>query len=192
MIKEKYPPPYTVKPFYRMYGIFSGSDVVCGAMVKFVAEEICSILNAHFAPKTVESDPGGICDKCLSIHSSAYIGRKCISSKDCGGTVQDIATPQPNRKETDRVAMEFIKSERTIQPQYWEGGQWHNAVIGEGVLPPFDYGLPWRIKPTKRRVVVEVYKDSTSEGRLRSVCVGSEDASQFWTLVGTIECEVEA
>ncbi len=140
-----------------------------------LASELCDILNAHFAPK----------EEALCIHGVR-------PDHFCAKCQMQQPIPQPNREETDRVAMEFIKSERTIQPQYWEDGQWHNAVIGEGVLPPFDYGLPWRIKPTKRRVVVEVYRDSTSADCLRSVCVGSEDASQFWTLVGTIEGEVEA
>jgi len=162
---------------------------VCRCVGQCEAEDVVTALNmwAYQPDVPPKSEPGGICDKCLGLHRSAFVGQKCISSKDCGGTVQDIKTPQPNREETDAVAVKHYESGRKLEVQAFVVDAWADQTE-----PAFSYDFAWRIKPTKRRVVVEVYRDSTSAGCLRSVCVGSEDASKFWTLVGTAECEVEA
>ena len=93
---------------------------VCRCVGQCEAEDVVTALNmwAYQPDVPPKSEPGGICDKCLGLHRSAFVGQKCISSKDCGGTVQDIKTPQPNREETDRIATEYYKSGRTLEVQY--------------------------------------------------------------------------
>lgn len=99
--------------------------------------------------------------------------------------------PTPNQKETDAVAVKYYESGRKLEVEYYNPGCNMWCSVDDFASVNFDYRYAWRIKPTKRKVVVEIYTDTTSKGRIRSVCVGSEDPSQFWTLLGTIEGEVE-
>lgn len=120
------------------------------------AEELCSILNAHFAKK---EEP-----------------------------VKDTP-PTPNQAETDAVAMEFIKSGRKLPVQFFVNDKWEDWTA-HTVMPSFRYDFPWRIKPAKRRVVVEVYK--SPDGNLSAIVRDNDYAlpSQY-KLLGIIEGEVE-
>ena len=98
--------------------------------------------------------------------------------------------PTPNQAETDRVAMEFIKSGRKIIVQYWDASEWHDASGGDGsYCPSFNYFIPWRIKPQKRRVVVGIWK--TQMGDVISRISDGNPYVAGCKLLGTIEGEVE-
>ena len=107
-------------------------------------------------------------------------------------------TPEPNRKETDAVAAKYYESGRKLEVQFWDSKQWTQGDWeGEGrFTPTFDYSLPWRIKPTKRRVVVDVFTLENSQPFIFSES-GSDGAKSFRSdkackFVGTIKGEVEA
>lgn len=179
-------------PFKAINGMVWDADGRLVACCNDNSIELCSILNAHFSEKRAEPDPGGICDKCLSIHGSAFIGQKCISSKDCGGTVQDIHTPQPNREETDAIAAMYFDSRRQLKVQYYAGGKWTDFQPCDDNVLSFDYALPWRIKPQRRRVVVEIYRSLDG-----SIFSRVEDGNNVKfgpdvKLLGTLEGEVES
>ena len=105
-------------------------------------------------------------------------------------------SPTPNQAETDRVAMEFIKSGRKLTVQYLvELVGWVDYVIIGSDLPTFNKERAWRIKPQKRRVVVDLFLGPISKNM-----IGYERESNPWKelnmagthkRVGTIEGEVE-
>lgn len=114
------------------------------------AEELCSILNAHFSEK---EEP----------------------SKD--------TPPTPNQKETDAVAVKYYESGRTLEVQAFVVDAWADQTE-----PAFSYDFAWRIKPTKRRVVVGIFKNLS--GQLYSAMLG--DGTLYPAALATAECEVEA
>lgn len=164
---------------------------VCRCVGQCEAEDVVTALNmwAYQPDVPPKSEPGGICDKCLGLHRSAFVGQKCISSKDCGGTVQDIKTPQPNREETDKIAAKYYESGRKLDIQCWSlcaggaKGYWKDVEF-----PSFSYDYVWRIKPSKRRVVVGIFKNLS--GQLYSAMLG--DGTLYPAALATAECEVEA
>lgn len=183
-------------PFKDNHGELTDAKEVHIAASCGYASELCSILNAHFAPK---EHLKGICDKCVQPHDGSRIGRLC-GIPGCGGKVVESipftedAQPQPNRKETDAVAAKYYESGRKLEVQFWDSKQWTQGDWeGEGrFTPTFDYSLPWRIKPTKRRVVVDIYQD-INKSKLSARISGDEVApGKWWKFVGTIEGEVEA
>jgi hypothetical protein len=104
-----------------------------------------------------------------------------------GGEPTKDTPPTPNQAETDAVAVEYYKSGRTLEVQYWEPAsrEWVTPKI-----PYFDPAYAWRIRPAKTRVVVEVYQSPIA--KLFTVIRGSgEPISAIHKLVGTIEGEVE-
>lgn len=149
------------------------------------AVELCSILNAHFAEK---EHLKGVCDKCAMHHHGSKIGMICYKP-GCGGTVvQSIpftvdAQPQPNREETDAVAVKHYESGRKLEVQAFVVDAWADQTE-----PAFSYGFAWRIKPTKRRVVVGIFKNLS--GQLYSAMLG--DGTLYPAALATAECEVEA
>lgn len=133
------------------------------------AEELCSILNAHFAKK---EEP----------------------VKDTPPTPNQAETDIPSGKPCsagiDRVASDFVLSGRELDVQFFADGRWVDVKADGVKIPSFHYSRHWRIKPTKRRVVVEVYK--SPNGNLSAIVRDNDYAlpSQY-KLLGIIEGEVE-
>lgn len=153
------------------------------------AIELCSILNVHFAPK---ENPKGVCDKCVQPHDGSRIGRLC-GIPGCGGKVVESipftvdAQPQPNREETDRVAAEYYKRGRVLEVQAFVVNAWTDQT-----KPGFSYDYAWRIKPTKRRVVVEVHESPAGKLICCVVADGNVALPKGYRFLGAIEGEVEA
>ena len=187
------------KPPFRLYGEHciqgSGGDVVPYLSAGLVGEFI-DILNAHFAPK---EHLKGVCDKCVMPHHGSKIGMICYKP-GCGGKVVESipftvdAQPQPNRKETDLVAAKYYESGRTLEVQFWDSKQWNTGGWKDGgeFNPSFDYSLPWRIKPTKRRVVVELHESPVGKLICCVVADGNVALPKDYRFLGAIEGEVEA
>lgn len=143
------------------------------------------------------------CTMCGAPGMFSNLGEKCVGG--CHGLMVPMKDdkdkpppPQPNREETDRTAAEYYKSGRKLEVQFWDSNRWSSGRWkgGDGFNPSFDYSLPWRIKPTKRRVVVDVFALEHSQGFIFSES-GSDGAKSFRSdkeckLVGTIEGEVES
>ncbi len=104
------------------------------------------------------------------------------------GPSEKVPTPEhpptPNQAETDAVAVKYYESGRTLEVQAWVVGDWTDQPE-----PNFSSRYPWRINPAKRRVVVEIYK--TPSGGMSSMLKDFETAPSIFTLLGTIEGEVE-
>lgn len=162
------------------------------------AEEICTILNAHFAKKE-ERNLKGICSKCAKPHCGSMIGGTCLKT-GCGGAVVesipftvDAQPPTPNQAETDAVAVKYYESGRTLIIEGWSSQ--HSQWIIE-CNPTFEYSRAWRIRPTKRKEIVEVYKGADTGSR---IYIGTDNRSDLrpfkaesaWKFCGTIEGEVE-
>lgn len=198
------------KPPFRLYGEHciqgSGGDVVPYLSAGLVGEFI-DILNAHFTPKEEhligsDKEMTGMCGKCLTSHHKSYIGKKCVASSECGGTVatmvyaeQPKSEPhQPNRKETDAIAAKYYESGRKLEVQFWDSKQWNSGFgkSSEEFNPSFDYSLPWRIKPAKRRVVVEIHESPIGKLICCVVADGNVALPKDYRFLGTIEGEVEA
>lgn len=110
--------------------------------------------------------------------------------------------PTPNQKETDipsgkpcsagidRVASDFVLSGRELDVQFFADGRWVDVKADGVKIPSFHYSHHWRIKPAKRRVVVEIWK--TQMGDVVSRISNGNPYIAGFKLLGTIEGEVEA
>lgn len=157
----------------------------CGGIVIPV-----NLLNSHFAKKE-ELPVGGACCDCGKPYRSEDIGNCCHVAR-CPGMIKAITScnptkdtpPTPDQAETDRVAVEYYQSGRKLEVQAWVVGDWTDQPE-----PNFSSRYPWRIKPSKRRVVVEIWK--TQMGDVVSRISDGNPYIAGFKLLGTIEGEEE-
>lgn len=123
-----------------------------------------------------------ICSKLIKDEAEELrdiLNREFVKDKEPG-------QPTPYKENTDKVAAAYYASGRNLAVQYWYtiSARWVDAST-----PTFDYKKAWRIKPFKKEVLVQVYKNS--DGSLSARAVDYEAAPPTWKLVGSVVCEVE-